>query len=156
VEVIDIFLFKYWGRISRDAPPPKEDFTPEGPAGREEFFKALLAKRTVRNLEAVRSVVAEARRRGVPVVLGVTPYRKGNELEPLPPEAASFLKEMAAAGATVFDVSAALADAPEDIEKLYLDMAHFSATGHRAVGKALGAALEKVIPAETATAPEAE
>jgi lysophospholipase L1-like esterase len=156
VEVIDVFLFKYWGRVSRDAPPPTEDFTPEGPAGREEFFKELLAKRTERNLSAVRAAIAEAARRGVPVVLGVTPYRKGNELEPLPPEAVSFLKEMADAGATVFDVSAALADAPDDVEKLYLDVAHFSSAGHRAVGEALGAMLKQVIPAGSATAPEAE
>ena len=82
----------------------------------------------------------------MPVVLGVTPYRKGNELESLPPEAVSFLDEMAAAGATVFDVSAALTKASANVEDLYLDMAHFNADGHRAVGEALGATLDKVIP----------
>jgi lysophospholipase L1-like esterase len=145
VEVIDYLVFKYWRNLFRETSAATRDFrTPEAPAGRELFFKNEQAKRQVRNLDAVRTVVAEVRRRGVPVVLGV----KGNELEPLPPEAVSFLAEMAAAGATVFDVSAVLREAPAGVENIYLDVVHFKPEGHHLIGEALGKTLETVIPTD--------
>jgi lysophospholipase L1-like esterase len=150
VEMIDVLLFKHWERIAHAAPPPNKDFTPVRPAVSDAFFQEQLAKRRARNLEAVRTVVVEARRRGVPVVLGVTPYRKRSGRESMPPDAVAFLEEMAAAGATIFDASAALAQAQEDVDELYMDMAHFSAEGHRAVGQALGAKLDEALKAAPA------
>jgi hypothetical protein len=147
VEVIDHFVPKYWQRISRVTPPQQDDFRKiQATAGDRRFFENMLAKRKERNLQAVRTVVAEAVRRGVPIVLGVTPYRKGDALEPLPPEAVSLLEEMAAAGATIFDASAVLAQAPAGIEACYLDLVHLSSEGHRLIGQALGAKIDEVIP----------
>lgn len=149
VEVIDYVVPRYWERMTRVAPSQAEDFREiQSTAGDKAFFEKELADRKERNLDAVRTVVAEAERRGVPVVLGVTPYFKGDALEPLPAEAVSFLEEMAAAGANVLDVSAVLAQAPAGVEACYLDLAHFSAEGHRLVGQALGETLDEVIARE--------
>lgn len=157
VEIIDYIVPRYWERISRVAPSHKDDFRQiQCTAGDKSFFQKMLAKRKERNLEAVRDVVAEAKRRGVPVVLGVTPYRQGDALEPLPPEAVSFLDEIAAAGVTVFDVSAALAQAPEGIEACYLDLAHLSTEGHRVVGQALGEKLDEVLQQDASQLPAQE
>lgn len=152
VEPIDYFITHYWLRFSRDAPARQEDFIrPERPDEQPEFFDNVMKERVARNLDAVREVLAEAKQRGVPVVIGVTPYRKGDELEELPPDAVAFLDVIAAAGATVFDVSAALSAEPEGIEQCYIDRAHFTARGHQAVGKALGAMLEKLIESPPAS-----
>jgi hypothetical protein len=146
VEVIDYLVPKYWRPISRVTPAHEDDFRKiQSTAGDKRFFEKMLAKRKERNLEAVRTVVAEAARRGVPVVLGVTPYRKGDALEPLPPEAVSLLDEMTAAGATIFDASAVLARAPAGIEACYIDLVHLSSEGHRLIGQALGAKLDEAI-----------
>jgi lysophospholipase L1-like esterase len=146
VEVIDYVIVHYWKMLSRRPPSSQGDFkTPEGPSAGKPFVDAMFAKRKVRNLEAVRSVVAEAKRRGVPVILGVTPYRTGNKLDPLPPDAVAFLKEMADAGVTIFDVSAVISNSGIDPQDLYIDSPHFSVKGHRLVGEALGKKLETVI-----------
>jgi lysophospholipase L1-like esterase len=146
VEVIDYLTFHYWKALSRRHPSNRGDFkTPEGPAADRTFVEEMFAKRKARNLDAVRSVVAEAKRRGVPLVLGLTPYRTGNKLEPLPPDAVSFLKEMADASVTVFDVSAVISDSGIDVEDFYIDSAHFSVKGHHLVGEALGKTLEATI-----------
>jgi lysophospholipase L1-like esterase len=154
VEAIDLVILKCWldRPLFRKVPAAKEVFvTPDAPAGHQRLFETVLAERKERNLDAVRSVVADARGRGVPIVLGVTPYRKSAELEALPAEATSFLEEMTAAGATVFDVSAAL-EAAGGLENCYLDRAHFAAEGHRRVGQALGETLHAVLQ-EKPTAP---
>jgi hypothetical protein len=147
VELVDYCITHYWLHFLRVDPPRTEDFVrPESPAGREEFFEKALAERVRRNLDAVRKVAAEAVGRGVPVVLGVTPYRKGNKLEPLPSEATALLDEMAAMGVIVFDASAVFAHAPS-VEDCFIDQVHFNARGHELIGKALGATLQKAIPA---------
>jgi lysophospholipase L1-like esterase len=146
VEVIDHLIMRYWLPRFRVVPPREESFVKlNAPAGRDDFFKDVIAEREVRNLDAVRAAVAQAVEGGVPVVIGVTPYRKGQELAPLPTEADDFLKEIAAAGAVVFDVSAALTEPGVGADELYLDMAHFNADGHRLVGEALGSTLDTVI-----------
>jgi lysophospholipase L1-like esterase len=148
VELVDYCITRYWVRFLRKDPPRAAEFVrPESPAGREEFFNGVLAERVRRNLNAVREAVAEARRRGVPVVMGVTPYREGNELEPLPPEATEFLDEMAEMGVIVFDAFAVFADAADNIEDCFIDQVHLNARGHELIGKALGEILQNVIPA---------
>jgi lysophospholipase L1-like esterase len=157
VEVIDHVVPKYWRRISRVAPPPEEDFRKiQRTAGDKSFFEKMLAERKERNLDAIRDVVAEAKQRGVPVILGVTPYRQGDALEPLSPEAVTFLDEMAAAGVTVFDVSAVLAQAPAGIEACYIDLTHLSAEGHQVVGQALGEELDEVLQQDASQPPVQE
>ena len=53
---------------------------------------------------------------------------------------------MAAAGATVLDVSAVLTQASGGAQSIYIDNVHFNPEGHRLIGQALGAKLETAIP----------
>lgn len=153
VEVIDFLINKFWPRFLRDVPPTKDDFlTLNRPQGQDlSFDEELAQQRKLRNLNAVREVVADARQRGVPVLVGVAPYRKGDGLEPLPSEATAFLAEMAAAGAIPFDASAALTDASGSAEGVFLDHVHLNQEGHRRIGEALGAAIDKVLPKSVTT-----
>jgi len=147
VEVIDYLITKFWANFLRDVPPTKDDFlTPNRPAGQDLSFEDKCEQeRKARNLDAVRGVVAEARRRGVPIVMGVSPYRNGDDLEPIPDEAKSFLDEMAGDGAIIVDASAALTDESGSAKGVYLDNVHLSQEGHRRVGRALGAAINEAL-----------
>ena len=82
------------------------------------------------------SVVADARARGLPTVVGVTPTVEADgTVRDLPPEAATVLGEAEAAGAVVVDVEAAVRDAG-GTSGLFLDSVHFTTEGHRVVGDA--------------------
>ena len=150
VEAIDYLIKQVWVNALREAPPAKDDFlTPNRPAGQDlSFDEQQMQDRKERNLDAVRNVVAETRRRGVPLVIGVTPYRKDDGLAPLPEEAVALLKEVAGDGVTVFDVSAALTDDSGSAAGVFLDHVHFSQEGHRRIGRALGATLSEVLSPE--------
>lgn len=140
VEAVDQVLFRFWLPAFRARRPSPDPFLrPDEPAGREAFFQQVLADRKERNRAAARAVAAEARRRGVPLVVGVTPYLgEGGGLAPLDPEAGALLAALADSGAVVFDVAAALGAAAEPPPALYQDHVHFTEAGHRAVGDALG------------------
>ena len=147
VEAVDHVLFRFWTNLLRERPPPAHDFrTPEGPAGYEAFFADVLAARQAKNLDAARAVVAEAQRRNLPIILGVTPYRDGPRLEPLTDDARHFIEDMEALGVPIFDASAVLEQASGDMEPLFIDHVHFEVAGHRAVGEALGALLHTHLP----------
>lgn len=150
VEVIDYLITKYWSVMFRDVPATTDDFlTPNRPAGQAlSFEEKCTQERITRNLNAVRGVVAEAQRRGIPIVIGVSPYRDGDSLAPIPKEAAEFLHEMAKAGAIVIDVSAALTDKSSGAKGVYLDHVHLSVEGHRRVGRALGETLDQALRAK--------
>lgn len=149
VELVDVFLFRNWERIAHQAPPPKSDYMPAQPSISDKLFEEQLAKRRARNLDAVRTVVEETQRRGIPMLLGITPYRKSSGRESLPPDAKAFLEEMAAAGAIIFDAAAATGQAPDD-EEIYIDIVHFNTEGHRLIGEALGEKLDEVLQTEPA------
>ena len=150
VEVIDYLITKHWTRTFRVVPPAQDDFlTPNRPLGQElSFDEKQMQERKVRNLDAVRRVVAEAGRRGIPLVVGVTPYRNGDGLEPTPEEAAALLKELAGPGVIVFDASDALTNASGSAAGVFLDNVHLSQVGHRRIGEELGAALNDVLSAD--------
>jgi lysophospholipase L1-like esterase len=150
VELLDVFLFKNWERIAHTAPPSKSDYMPGKPSITDEHFQEQLAKRRARNMDAVRTVVDQTQRRGIPMLLGVTPYLKSSGRESMPEEAKAFLDEMAAAGAIIFDAAAATAPAPDD-EEIYIDIVHFNTEGHRLLGEALGAKLDEALQPAPAT-----
>ncbi len=146
VEVLDNLLMRFWLPAFRHRPPPGAAFyLPEKPLDHDVLYQADLEARKTKNLDAVRAAVAEAKRRGVPVVMGITPYLHDGALLPLPDEALAFLQEMHAQGVVRFDVAAALQRAEANVPSLYLDPVHFTKEGHRTVGKALGEVLRTVL-----------
>jgi lysophospholipase L1-like esterase len=143
VEAVDHAIIRFWVGAFRLRQTDARPFqVPDYPLGREAWFARVLVERKARNLDAARRVVAEAGRRGLPLILGVTPYRSGNRLEPLPQEAVAFLEEMARLGAAVLDVAAVMEQAPHPAGALYLDHVHLNAHGHRVVGAALAELLD--------------
>jgi hypothetical protein len=143
VEVVDHLVHRFWIRFLRETRTSAGDGV-DADADRTDASDRGLA-RQARNLEAARAVAAEARRRQVPVVIGVTPLRRGDVLAPLSEEAIAFLREAEASGAHVFDATAALGGVGADVSRHYYDHVHFSETGHRAIGVALGARLSEIV-----------
>ena len=151
VEVIDNLIFRYWLGAFREVDRSPDRFrAPDAPTGRGAFMQDVQEARGVKNLAALHATVAEAERRGVPLLIGVTPYREGNALRPLPEAADSLLSTLEAGGLTTIDVSAALDAAPEGIAALFVDHVHFTEAGHRAVGRAVGTVLAERLAREGA------
>ena len=139
VEFMDHMLFRYWLRAFRHVPTPEQAHrTPEAPLGYEDFFQDILLEREQKNLHALRVVLDEATNRHIPVVLGITPYRSGNQLEPLPVHATTLLDSLSNAGVPILDVPTILEAAEEPIQDLFTDHVHFTEAGHAIIGKALG------------------
>jgi lysophospholipase L1-like esterase len=147
VEIIDYAITNIWAKSFRDQPEQSDDFlTPNRTTGQDVSFEQELADdRKMRNLDALRKTVAKARELGVPVIVGVSPYRVGDGLKPLPDEATTMLKELAGAGAIVLDMPSALADESGSTKGVFLDHVHLSELGHERIGKALGASIEKAL-----------
>jgi hypothetical protein len=146
VEVVDHLLHRFWTRsLRKRGAPINASFGSDADQAYARFSAARRPARIARNLEAAHAVVAEASRRGVPAIVGVTPLREGNVLAPLPDEARAFLVELPTHGVRVFDATAALGGVGADVGHYYYDHVHFSAEGHRVIGKALGAILWNTI-----------
>ncbi len=154
VEVVDHLIFRYWIESLRERRAPEQEFhQPDVPTGRETFYDQVMAERKRKNLAAARAVVAEAWRRRVPLIIGVTPVRSGERLEALPAEAVMFLDEIVGPGVMRLDVFRLLERRTEGIAPLFIDHVHFSAAGHRVVGEALTHALTAALDAPTTAAP---
>ena len=138
VELVDQLLFRYWLGAFRESSAPGEPFTVDDlPPGYDDVAAHETEARRAANLAALQSVVADARRRGVPILVGVTPTVRGDAPLPVPSEAQAALDEARAAGAVVFDAHAVVA-AEGGPDGLFLDGVHFSPAGHHAIGAALG------------------
>lgn len=147
VEVVDYLILKHWRQLSRIQPSSDDKaMSIESSSGDKKFRERVMERRKKRNLDSVREVVAEARSRGVPVVLGISPYRSGNKLLPLDPEAVAFIEEMKKQeGVTILDVASALENAEYDVNDMFIDVVHMTERGHRVVGEALGAKLQEIL-----------
>lgn len=150
VEAIDQVLFNYWLGLFREQPPPRDAFTvPHLPPGYEAMEPALLQACIDKNLAAARRVLAAARQRNLPVVLGITPFFDGQHLVPLPPAALDFLHTVQQQQVPVLAVSAVLEQAEAPLPTLFVDNSHLTAAGHQVVGQALGALLQDLLAKET-------
>lgn len=155
VEVVDHLVFRFWVNAFREQQQADDPFiAPNFPTGEEVLFNTVQEGRYAKNLDAFRAVLHEAQRRGIPVVVGVTPYREGNSLVPLPAQAASLLQEVRGVGVQVFDVTYALNHAPSEIEALFVDHVHFSENGHLIIGQALSQVIESARASTVSSAHE--
>ena len=147
VEVIDIMIVKYWANLFRDlgSSAAGEEFSPVGmPPAYQGLFQKELEQRKSKNLEALRSVLSEAKLRKMQVIIGITPNVDDGHLISLNAEEAALLHDVAATGVDVIDVQAALKASSQPVGTLFLDSVHFSTLGHRVLGNALGQALAAV------------
>ena len=150
VELVDQLLFRYWLGAFRESSAPGEPFTVDDlPPGYDDVASHETEARRAANLAALQSVVADAQRRGVPILVGVTPTVRGDGPLPVPSEAQAALDEARAAGAVVFDAHAVVA-AEGGPDGLFLDGVHFSTAGHHAIGEALGALILPTLADSTA------
>ncbi|MEM0962076.1 MAG: hypothetical protein AAGK21_05980 [Bacteroidota bacterium] len=152
VEAVDQVLFRYWLPALRERGGTAEDFeVAEFPPGYAEVGRRELAARQDSNLAAARRVLRDARQRGLPLVLGVTPTLDGAAPAPLAPAARAFLADADTLGAAIFDVHASV-DAAGGPDGLFLDAVHLTTEGHRVVGEALGAVLVRQLAAPSSPA----
>jgi sugar phosphate isomerase/epimerase len=147
VEVVDNILFLYWTNMFRErSKSVGTEFAPFAvPPNYQVFFANELKERKKKNLKAFRSVLAGARLREIPVIIGVTPKVEDGRLISLEEEANAILQDAAALGAYVMDVSAILSKSNEEVPTFFVDSVHFSASGHRVVGKALGQTIAEAV-----------
>ncbi len=140
VEAGDHLVRAYWLHGFRELPErgSLEPGEPLFPPGYEQFFEREGERRRARNLGALRDGVASNLEKGVPTIVGVTPYFDGRQLQPLPEEARQLLRSLAADGIPVLDVHGAMLGSGRRLQTLFTDPVHLSREGHRVVGLALG------------------
>ncbi len=146
VEAIDHVIRTRWLTAFRRNPlaTGTEFVHPETPAGYEQFFGTVLDVRTRMNLQALIKTVQIALQKGIPVVVGITPRREETRLLSISTEAAETLRMLETLYVHIMDVEAVLPTGVK-LESVYIDQVHFTASGHRLIGEALGNKLLTII-----------
>lgn len=146
VEAVDQVIRMFWLPAFRE----DEDLqgaaylSPEIPRGYLSFYEDVFEERAQKNLGALHEVTSDAIRKGLPIMVGITPEYDEGQLLPMPGEAKSAINGLSATGVRVMDLHQLLGS-ESDLSALFIDHIHFSAEGHAVIGHRLGSLLLEIL-----------
>ncbi|MFV1979821.1 MAG: hypothetical protein ACC655_01595 [Rhodothermia bacterium] len=145
VEAVDHAILAFWVPAFRRQGKPAIDFArPASPSGREAFFEAEFEHRAERNLSAFLRSIEQGVEDDIPTLVGVTPYVTASGIQDLPDDAKQILAQVKKLGASTLGLNSILLASQS--ESVFSDHVHYTATGHKLVGTAIGDTLRDWFP----------